>query len=631
MPFIPLEVYADNATTTVTSGGALVPAGTQETWTVTAADAFPVIDLGATQFHVADPAAPTEMVTVLSRSGSTWLVQRGADGTTPVAHTPPFTAVQVVTAGALTELAYPPWQFPVQRYGAQGDGKPGTGGTGAAGTAVFTDAGASFVNAAAPAGDVGKLIVINQGPAGVSTNPFCGTITAVNSPTSVTLSGNLTANAVNAPYIYGTDDAGAICAALAAAGNWAADTGNYRCQVMFEPCNYMLGAMTQQTGTYNYNTHLPVPAGTQYGRKLVIDLIGTGGEAEPDYWETVAPSLQGTCLVSAVFSTGQPDGTYGQSSVIGVPHGGTGLSPGGFANVLLELDGITIVCPWNSQMYGLDAMRAAACNVTVASFLAFAGVNYNGQPCGGPTFWANRTTPVNNGVSTGFAFPTWLNNDNTNIGWLTVEGATYGVQFTEHFTAGRVAAIYCHAGISVPPLPGTVSHGCTIGYYSCEFSDYCLQFQGGSQAGANLPLFIGQMDSETINTAQVDDPDSAFAGVVYCTDVTSGHPTVNGGQRLTLIDTSNHVPGPWAGAPAPPAAGGASSNTQQNTAYRPATLYASATTITGVWAGRAATGLTQLTGVTQASGGQGVTFRVPPGHYWSAAYTGTLTVTWVLD
>src|SRR5258707_7877468 len=45
----------------------------------------------------------------------------------------------------------------------------------------FTDAGASFVNAAAPAGDVGKYIIVNQGTgsATVATNPFAGTIISV--------------------------------------------------------------------------------------------------------------------------------------------------------------------------------------------------------------------------------------------------------------------------------------------------------------------------------------------------------------------------------------------------------------------------------------------------------------------
>src|SRR5215472_9159812 len=164
MPYIPLTVFANQPQTTVTSGGTTAPtAGTVETWTVNSSASFPAVEIGAQQFHVADPAANSELITVQNISGAVWTVQRGAESTTPVSHVAGFTVTQVVSAGDLQNLQYPPWQFPVQRYGAQGDGKIGTGGTGTSGTATFTDAGASFVNAAAPAGDVGKYIVINQG------------------------------------------------------------------------------------------------------------------------------------------------------------------------------------------------------------------------------------------------------------------------------------------------------------------------------------------------------------------------------------------------------------------------------------------------------------------------------------
>src|SRR5215469_15274763 len=212
MPFIPLEVYANNPSTTVSSGGTTAPAsGTVETWTVASSASFPAIELGATQFHVADPALQSEMITVQNVSGTTWTVLRGAESSAPAAHAAGFTVVQVVTAGALAAAQYPAWQFPVQQYGAQGDGKIGTGGTGTSGTNTFTDSGASFVSGTAPAGDVGKVIIINQGTSGTGTatgtaqNPFCGTITAVTSATSVSLSANLGAACANAPYIYGTD------------------------------------------------------------------------------------------------------------------------------------------------------------------------------------------------------------------------------------------------------------------------------------------------------------------------------------------------------------------------------------------------------------------------------------------
>ncbi len=103
-----VELFANLPQTTVSSGGTTAPAGgTQETWTVASSSSFPAASSGAsppTQFHVADVAANSELIAVISVSGTTWTVTRGAEGTTPVAHAAGFSVFQVVTAGALTAL-----------------------------------------------------------------------------------------------------------------------------------------------------------------------------------------------------------------------------------------------------------------------------------------------------------------------------------------------------------------------------------------------------------------------------------------------------------------------------------------------------------------------------------------------
>src|SRR5260370_17390451 len=99
MAFIPLEVFANNPSTTVSSGGTTAPAaGTAETWTVTSSASFPAVKYGAQQFHVADPAQPSEMCAVQAVSGTTWTGMRGAEGSIPVAHPPRFPPAPRVTA-----------------------------------------------------------------------------------------------------------------------------------------------------------------------------------------------------------------------------------------------------------------------------------------------------------------------------------------------------------------------------------------------------------------------------------------------------------------------------------------------------------------------------------------------------
>lgn len=100
------DIFASNGpTTTVSSGGTTAPSGgTSESWTVASSTGFPAAATGISQFRIADRAHPTEIMIVTNVSGTTWTVTRGAESTTPVAHTAGFTVYQALTAGVLTGL-----------------------------------------------------------------------------------------------------------------------------------------------------------------------------------------------------------------------------------------------------------------------------------------------------------------------------------------------------------------------------------------------------------------------------------------------------------------------------------------------------------------------------------------------
>ena len=121
------EVYSNDAQTVVISGGASAAAGgSSETWIVATPRAFPISSSTAprpTTFHVADPAFPTEVIAVTDTSGASWTVTRGAEGSTPVAHSPGFIVKQVVTGGVLANLRDAPAVFNVKtEFLAAGDG-----------------------------------------------------------------------------------------------------------------------------------------------------------------------------------------------------------------------------------------------------------------------------------------------------------------------------------------------------------------------------------------------------------------------------------------------------------------------------------------------------------------------------
>ena len=103
---MPLEVFANNPSATLTSATDAPASGTVETtWAVTSSTLPVCSAAGAlpTQFHVADKAAPSEVILVTVNAGgsTTMTVTRGAESTTPVVHSAGATLVQVLTAGYL--------------------------------------------------------------------------------------------------------------------------------------------------------------------------------------------------------------------------------------------------------------------------------------------------------------------------------------------------------------------------------------------------------------------------------------------------------------------------------------------------------------------------------------------------
>lgn len=120
------DLFTNQASTTVAASKTAPAAGTSESWTVASSSAFPSASNSAspaTQFYVADPNAPTELILVTNVSGTTWTVTRGADGTTPVTHSSGFTVKNVVPAAWLQRIAdrLTKYEFNVRDFGALGN------------------------------------------------------------------------------------------------------------------------------------------------------------------------------------------------------------------------------------------------------------------------------------------------------------------------------------------------------------------------------------------------------------------------------------------------------------------------------------------------------------------------------
>lgn len=511
-----------------------------------------------------------------------------------------------------------PWQFQPESYGAKGDGKVGNGGSGSSGSAAFSDAGASFT-----AADKGKAIMINGG-SGATNAPLITTIASVNSATSVTLGATLGANVSSGQYIYGTDDTAAFVSCVAAASNFAQGIsgggtgfGNFYAQIFLASKYYCLASGPTQTGngssipTFNSQIALPYPNANGATQKLVLEFFSEGDGSQCQYFESTIVNLQSACLVSMVAAPASGGSvTFGAQSVIGGPTGSSGFT-GGFANVKAMLTGITVVTGALTQQMGADFRFCGGAHVDKCGFQAFASVLGNSPTLG--SLISNAT--FTSGNSTGLYMPVVTNNDDCNVGVLSVEGFSFGVAFNEHFTATRLALIYCNSGAFLNPS-GSPIHGFSILYMSCEASNTALQIS--TAASGQVPCFIGLMDNEAITNFDVVDPSNDLIGLINWAAFDQATPRISAAANVTIVSrrlASGHMASP----PAVPLTTVASTPV-----FRPASVVVHTgvgVTVSAISVNGTATGLTMAASSSLALPG------VPSGGTVTLTYAGG-TPTW---
>jgi hypothetical protein len=499
-----------------------------------------------------------------------------------------------------------PWQFRPEDYGAKGDGKVIADAV-INGTTTLTSASAAFTSA-----DTGKSIMVNGG-GGTAAVPLITTITYV-SATTVTLAASATASATGCAAIYGTDDTAAVNSAVSAASTYA-QANQWYAEVVFGPYNYCLASGPAQTAAagavaqQNAQIPLPYPAVSGSTRKLVIALAGAHRDPSTiRFWESSTPELQGTCLVSMVVATGQPDATYGSQSVIGGPTASTGLT-GGFAQMKAIIDGITVVCGWNTQQIGFDFRFLCGAYVAHGGYTAFSSMLGNAPKM--------SAIPAN-GQSAGIWMPLTANNDDCSVDHFSAQCVYYGIIFSEHFNAQKLSTIQTNTALLANITSG--QHGASIAYAACEQQTYALAATNIS-GGYHFPVFIGLLDVELTATADIYDPRNNFHGVVYWDRYDTTAPQVNGAANLKIVNC-RQVIGPVT-APGIPA----TTVSLQNTFWKDATVYITSGggAVTVIAVDGTATGLTLGT-----SGS--VTVRVPSGHTITLTYAAAApTWAWVLE
>jgi hypothetical protein len=542
-------------------------------------------------------------------------------------------------------------QFSITAYGAVGDGQVVT--DGAMSSSSNTTTLTCSVSAPFKSTDVGKAIMVKYALTALTGSTLVGTITGYTSSSVVTVSTACTSTVSNATVMWATDDTSAIQSAVNAAVTYAQAHASYA-EVLVPPAPghaYYGVAGALNTGVSG-NAQITLPIVAPGSAKVTLVIKGGNNSAGVRYWDQTVPNTGGSCLVSfGVFGSASAQSTnisaHGNPSMIGGPTGvngyGANTSPTLFSNMLIHLEGLTLLTTHSANGYTYGAYwfyGVATAQITHVS-IGTTGVVL--LTAGGGDFG----TPSNfgSGISIGAGMPANGNNDYNQIDGLVINGGyTYGLFATEHTQLRGGVVLYCYAGLCPVGIyndgPGGTGksgnasvHGVEVSQTDIEACLYHLELIG---AGTNSPMLHGVIDTEgTINIRDNGSgtPLGAAVGQLrVCGSLSTI--TTTFGTPLQLIK-DDQPPGPVA------TPSFTLSTAQINTYWRPATVIVVAGTGSGITSiqvsalagGASAPAMTTVYSQSAGAMAAGLTFRVGPGCWWAInATAGTApTMYWVLD
>lgn len=501
---------------------------------------------------------------------------------------PAITAAELNKVGAGIEQLHSPWVFRVEDYGAAGNCRDTGDGAMTSGNAALTSAAGGFA-----AGHVGRTIWVRG--AGTAGADLLTTISAYTSPTQVTLAAPAGATVAGAQVVWGTDDTQAIRDTVDAAHAYASANGFYA-EVRFQPRCYLAASPTVKNATTKGNAQIPLPyVDPDTTQKVTLALLGAGDASAWNHWAQQRPQVSGT-VIRSVLSGLSVDGTWGPPSVIGGPSTEAGAA-NGYSNMLVRVDGITVMAPHNPGIIGLDLY--GCCMASIGTFTALAGAYVGGTP-------ALNATPTND-MGIGLRLPSLGNNDNVTIGSYGVEGFYYGLACADHTTAVRVGIIYSNTALYVYGS-GARDHGISILNLSIEGA--AVAVQGAVSSGGRMPLHIPRLDMEGVTTLVVD-TNNGFTGELHYQHNNGSALPVTGAGNLRIIDDSR-LRGAVTAPGVPASAVG-----HQNTLWRDAAVTVTGGTVTGIAVDGATTGLTSGTVIVPSGKTITLTYSAAPSWVWT--------------
>jgi hypothetical protein len=536
-----------------------------------------------------------------------------------------------VTLAALAGAMPYPVELP-ETYGAKGDLK------------VISDAkvegqNVTSASAAFTAADVGKHIAICAAGKTLheeERDSYTGKIAAVISGTEIELETVAPNNVEGALAVYGTDDTEAIGEAFDAATEACQADGTNYCEVWFGSSGYMVAG--QLDTTRKGNAQIPLPLITETAPKVTLVLRGSRDSTALPYWHqhqyqhgapllfSVGPFTAGsTTSHQAAYSAEK-----GRPAIIGGPTPNQGYEGETYNNMLVRVEGITLGCPQNATLTGIDLKGTAEAVVMTLGAFAL------GIPGAGLTRAENPNIYLSKGKllagwnehgfleggypAVALAMPGRGNNDNAYVGSISGEGWCATFEPGEHSNTVMVRGIYCFAGI----VTGSQSweHAATIQHVSVE---ECWHGVFTSTNPASVRMLISLLDLES-NQHDIYDKESAWLGSVHCTNKEGGALAIvdEAGNPPQFLKVTNEEYG--AGTRYQPEVPGSGVTYVNKTYFRDADVMVSGGKVSKIEvnsAGSAARVIEPLEGAT-------VTVPVPSGGSITLTYTEAPTWIWVL-
>lgn len=395
-----------------------------------------------------------------------------------------------------------------------------------------------------------------------------------------------------------TDNTAIFNAVISQAVSDGVADGTYFARIYFPPGTYVVSSPTTKGGAALGNTQIELPYIATTGRKFSLVISGTENGSGFAHWQQTTPQRSGAVIRSTL--TGQTaDATWGAPSVLGGPAKAQGT--GMFSNMVVTLDGICVMAPYQPSLIGIDLKYVAQAVIVSASSLA------NASPAGSPALGGSHT----NDLSIGLRMPDNLNNDCAVIVDYSCEGFYYGCTIGEHLTALRLALIYCEVGIFVGSVGGASFHGITIVNLSVEATPINIQCLDGN--GGSIPLEVMGMHVETSTGFNVDDPNNNFTGTIKLSLIT-GTPNINGAQNLKVISMNQASAPGRKTAPSVPA----TTVALKNPFWRDAAVTITGGTVTDIAVDGGSTGLTSGTVIVPSGKNITLTYSSAPTWNWVA-------------